>query len=212
MLATPQFYVMWILYAFAAGAGLMIISKIAKIVLVQGNLQAGFIFVAVLAVGNAAGRVVAGMLSDKLGRINTARIVFLFQAILMVLLTFATEGSALGSMAAFAVFSALLGFNYGANLSIFPSLTKDYFGLKNFGVNYGLVFTAWGVGGFVMPYICGRVFDATKAFTLSYYISAGLLLVAVALSFALKAPATEAEPEVVKASRVKLQLPISEMD
>jgi len=212
MLATPQFYVMWILYAFAAGAGLMIIGKLAKIVLVQGGWQNGFFFVAVMAVGNAIGRIVAGMMSDKLGRINTARIVFLFQAILMVLLTYATEGSALGSKVALAAFSALLGFNYGANLSIFPSLTKDYFGLKNFGVNYGFVFTAWGVGGFVMPYICGRVYDTTQSFVLSYYIAAGLLMVALAFSFALKAPATKAETEVDEQGKVKIQLPTSEMD
>jgi OFA family oxalate/formate antiporter-like MFS transporter len=212
MLATPQFYLLWILYAFAAGAGLMIVGKLAKIVLVQGNLQAGFIFVAVLAVGNAAGRVVAGMLSDKLGRINTARIVFLLQAIMMLLLTLAKPDSPLGSLPAFVVFSALLGFNYGANLSIFPSVTRDYFGIKNLGVNYGLVFTAWGVGGFVMPYICGRVYDATQSFVLSYYIAAGLLVVALAFSFALKAPATKAETEVAEQSKVKIQLPTSEMD
>lgn len=196
MLATPQFYLLWILYAFAAGAGLMIIGKLAKIVLVQGNLQAGFIFVAVLAVGNAAGRIIAGMLSDRFGRINTARIVFLFQAILMLLLTLAEADSLLGSLPAFAVFSALLGFNYGANLSIFPSVTRDYFGIKNLGINYGFVFTAWGVGGFVMPYISGLIFDSTKSFVLSYYIAAALLLVAIALSFALKAPVAKDQTRV----------------
>ncbi len=47
--------------------------------------------------------------------------------------------------------ATLIGFNYGANLSLFPSFTKDLWGLKSFGMNYGLVFTAWGVGGFVLP-------------------------------------------------------------
>ena len=185
MLATPQFYLVWVLYAFAAGAGLMIVGKLAKIVQLQGNLEAGFIFVAVLAVGNAAGRVAAGVMSDSLGRINTARIVFFFQAILIILLTFASADSALGTLAAFALFSALLGFNYGANLAIFPSITRDYFGIKNLGINYGLVFTAWGAGGFLLPYISGLVFDKTGAFTLAYYIAAALLVVAIVLSLSL---------------------------
>ena len=55
----------------------------------------------------------------------------------------------------------LIGANYGSNLSLFPSATKDYFGLKNFGVNYGFVFTAWGVAGLIMPWVNGRIKDAT---------------------------------------------------
>jgi hypothetical protein len=51
----------------------------------------------------------------------------------------------LTDMAAFIAISMLLGFNYGSCLSVFPSAVKDNFGLKNFGVNYGLVFT-WGGG------------------------------------------------------------------
>jgi len=46
--------------------------------------------------------------------------------------------------------ATLIGFNYGANLSLFPSFTKDLWGLKSFGVNYGILFTAWGVGGFAL--------------------------------------------------------------
>jgi OFA family oxalate/formate antiporter-like MFS transporter len=188
VLTTPQFYVLWLMYAAAAGAGLMIIGKLAKIAAVQGGLEAGFILVAVLAVGNASGRVVAGLMSDRLGRATTMRIIFLFQAALMLALTQAKGGGALGTMPAFVALSALLGFNYGANLSIFPSVTKDFFGMKNFGVNYGLVFTAWGVGGFVLPYVSGLVFDRTGAFLYSYYIAAVLLVLATALSLALKPP------------------------
>ena len=35
--------------------------------------------------------------------------------------------------------ATLIGFNYGANLSLFPSFTKDLWGLKNFGMNYGIL-------------------------------------------------------------------------
>src|ERR1041385_7151978 len=49
------------------------------------------------------------------------------------------------------VMAALIGANYGANLSLFPSFTKDLWGLKSFGMNYGVLFTAWGVGGLVLP-------------------------------------------------------------
>ena len=150
ILRTPLFYLLWTMFAFAAGAGLMIIGNITTIAKL-GKIEAGFILVALLAVGNAAGRIVAGLLSDRIGRLWTMFIIFLFQAALMMVLR-----TGLADMTAFVVVSMLLGFNYGACLSVFPSAVKDNFGLKNFGINYGLVFTAWGVGGFIFPLPPGR--------------------------------------------------------
>ncbi len=183
MLRTPQFFLLWAMYAFAAGAGLMIIAQLAKIVAVQGGIQAGFVFVALLAVGNAGGRILAGVVSDRIGRPRTMLIFFVFQAVLMFVLR-SVQGEAL-----FGLMSVLLGLNYGANLSLFPSATKDYFGLKNFGVNYGWVFTAWGVGGLVFPMVSGRVFDVSGNFNLAYLIAGACLIVSAALSLALRPPA-----------------------
>jgi hypothetical protein len=66
------------------------------------------------------------------------------------------------------VASMLIGFNYGANLSVFPSATKDYFGLRNFGVNYGFISTAWGVGGVAGPLLAGTIADSTGSYELAY--------------------------------------------
>ena len=191
MLKTPQFILLWIMYVFGAGAGLMIIGKLAKIVDLQAGIKAGFIFVAMLAVGNAGGRVIAGVLSDKIGRTWTMFAVFIFQAILMFLLR------GLDTYGTLFVASVLIGFNYGANLSVFPSATKDYFGLKNFGVNYGFVFTAWGVGGILGPVLSGQIFDAYKNFNNAYLIAAICLLVAACLTFFTRAPKTKAEEKVL---------------
>ena len=182
MLRTRQFYLLWVMYVFAAGAGLMIIGKLVKMVELQTGSKAGFILVALLAVGNASGRVVAGVLSDRVGRTRTMLAVFLFQALLMFLLR------GVDDLPLFVVLSMLLGFNYGANLSVFPSVTKDWYGLKNFGVNYGLVFTAWGVGGLLLPLVSGKVFDATGRFDLAYTIAGALLLVAAALTLVTRPP------------------------
>jgi len=187
MLRTPQFYLLWIMFVFGAGTGLMIIGKLAKIVDLQAGIKAGFVFVALLAVGNAGGRVIAGVLSDKIGRTWTMFSVFVFQAVLMFLLR------ALDTYAALIVASVLIGFNYGANLSVFPSATKDYFGLKNFGVNYGFVFTAWGVGGSLGPLLCGYIYDTSKNFNGAYTIAAICLLIAAGLTFVTRAPTAGAK-------------------
>lgn len=206
MLGTWQFYLLWFLYACGAGAGLMIISKLAKIGQQQAGIEWGFVLVASLAVGNGAGRILAGWLSDTLGRQRTMLVCFLLQAALMIALTLASPGSLLGTVGAMAVISALIGANYGANLALFPSVTKDYYGLKNFGVNYGLVFTAWGVGGFVLSQLQGWLYDAFQTFAYSCYVAAGLLVLAAVLSLILRPPAGAAvvqappvpEPELAR--------------
>jgi OFA family oxalate/formate antiporter-like MFS transporter len=128
------------------------------------------------------------MASDKIGRKASFLLAFVLQAGLIVALSQTREGSFLASTFPLAVLSALIGANYGANLALFPSVTKDYYGLKNFGVNYGLVFTAWGMGGFMLALLAGRVFDQSGSFVSAYYFSAVLLIAAAAMTLVLKPP------------------------
>ena len=83
--------------------------------------------------------------------------------------------------------AALIGANYGANLSLFPSYTKDLWGLKSFGMNYGVLFTAWGVGGLVLPRLQQMLTAKSGGSYNSSFITAGvLLLVGAALTLLLK--------------------------
>ena len=183
MMSTPQFWMLWTMYALAAGAGLMIIGNLKGIADLQTGTKAGFIFVALLAVGNAGGRVAAGILTDRLGSRLTMTIVFMLQAGLLFSL------GSVSSFTAFLVVAMLIGANYGANLAIFPTVTKGWFGVKNLGVNYGLVFTAWGFGGLVLTPLAGKVVDMTGTFTTAYLIAGGGLVVASVLALIVKAPA-----------------------
>ncbi len=184
MLRTRAFYLLYIEYTFAALAGLMIIGHLARIIAVQtgGAVQTGFVFVASMAVFNALGRLLAGMLSDKLGRLRTLLCVCLSQAAVML----AFPG--LDGMAGFFAGSAVVGFSYGACLALFPATVADYWGAKNFGLNYGILFTAWGLGGVFGPLLAGRIADATGSYTLAYYIAAGLMLAAAALTTITRKP------------------------
>ena len=188
MLRTWQFYVLWFMYLCGAGAGLMIISKLKTIGTDQTSISQTFILVAACAVGNGLGRIVLGMLSDKIGRRQTLFLCFLVQAGLMIVLSQVTKGSAMDNLWLMVLLAALIGANYGANLAIFPSITKGYYGIKNFGVNYGLLFTSWGVGGFLLSLLVGRVKDIFGSFVWAYYISAGLLVLAALVTFAVNKP------------------------
>jgi len=181
MLGTPQFYMLWLMFAFNAGAGLMVIGKLAKLVEVQTGFKAGFILVALLAIGNAGGRLLAGTLSDKFGRTRILQVFTLFQAALMFLTPMIDNTIIL------VLFSMCIGMNYGSNLALFPSITKDFFGLKNFGVNYGLIFTAWGVGS-LMTLVAGKMYDLYQSFEIALYLAGAFLLVTLVLSFILSKP------------------------
>lgn len=185
MMKTPQFYLLWLMFGFGSFAGLMVIGSLAKMAVVQNpTTTLAPIFVAILAAGNAGGRIAAGFLSDKLGRTRTILLVALGQAMVLYLFTYFTTDIML------AIGSASVGAFYGANLALFPSTTADYFGTKNLGVNYGLVFTSWGVGGVFGGMVAGKVFDLTKTYYTSFMIAAGICVFQAVLTFITKPPKT----------------------
>jgi MFS family permease len=190
MLQTGSFYKLWFMYFVGAGAALIIIGGVAGMAKKSmGDLA--WIVVALMAVGNAGGRIVAGAVSDKIGRTWTLLIMMSFQAVVIFSLLFIGETQALLLVVA----ATLIGFNYGTNLSLFPSATKDYFGLKNFGINYGLVFSAWGIGGFIFPRISQMIVAQTGS-PQAAYIMCVILLMASSL-MALMTNAPESIPEDV---------------
>ena len=202
MVKTPQFYLLWIMYAFAAFAGLMMIGVIAKVAPLQlspedfakmaltGLLAGASLLVVALAIGNGFGRPIIGIVSDKIGRVPSMIIVFLAQAALVGFLL--PNAHTLNLLL---LWSLLIGAMYGANLTLFPAATYDFFGTKNGGVNYGLVFTAWGVGGALGNYAIGWIYDLSgkTSFNNAYYLAAGLLVVAAVLAFTVKEPHHAAE-------------------
>jgi OFA family oxalate/formate antiporter-like MFS transporter len=66
---------------------------------------------------------------------------------------------------------------YGTQLSVFASTTADFYGTRNLGINYGLLFTAWGVAGILGPQIAGRVFDSSGDYRYAFYSAAALAIV-----------------------------------
>lgn len=180
MVKTFAFYKLWIMYAFTASAGLMIIGHLVVIASKQAQWEKGFYLVVLLAIFNTAGRIIAGIFADKYGHVRTMRIIFLMQAVNMLLF------SLYRSPLTLAIGAALTGLSYGALFSVFPAVTADYYGTKNLGVNYGLVFTAWGFAGVIGPLLAGRILDTTGSYQLSYILSAVLLILASVFTLRIK--------------------------
>jgi MFS transporter, OFA family, oxalate/formate antiporter len=187
MLSTPTFYLLWIAFCLGTTAGLMTISQLVPFATSAGlGANIATIALVVAAVGNAGGRILSGAMSDRFGRLATLRIMVLLSAIAMPSLFLWRQEAVL-----FWTFVTLVYWCYGTQLSVFASTTADFFGTKNFGMNYGVLFTAWGVAGIIGPLIAGRVYDTFGDYRYAFFGTAGLALVALASLSLAKPPAPQ---------------------
>lgn len=180
-----RFYTLWACFFIGAGAGLMVIGS-AKGLATASLGELAFLVVVIMSVGNAAGRLVAGVVSDKIGRANTLLIMLVFQAALMFAAIPGLSGD--GSPLVVVLLVTFMVFNYGTNLSLFPSFAKDYWGMKNFGMNYGILFSAWGIGAAVLVRVSEMLRVKTGSFTTSFAVAGVMLLVGAMLSLSLRQP------------------------
>jgi len=174
MLRTRQFYQLWIAYCLGATAGQMAISQLIPFARSAGlGAAAATLALPVTAAGNAGGRILSGWLSDGLGRLPTLRIMVLTSAVAMPALFLWREQAVL-----FFVLAAAVYWCYGTQLSVFASTTADFYGTRNLGLNYGILFTAWGAAGILGPSIGGRVFDTFGDYRYAFYAAGGLAIIA----------------------------------
>lgn len=192
-LRTPQMYGLWILLFLNVTAGILIISNAAPIYTELTGAtpaQAGQVY-GVLAVFNGLGRFFWGTVSDRLGRQLTYTVMYLIQALIFFLMAHT------GGFVAVGTYFAIVLLCYGGGFGVMPSFNADFFGTRYLGQNYGIILTAWGVGGVVGPVIAARVKDATGTYAGALVPVAVMLLVAAAIPFFVKKPA--AQPSTVPA-------------
>jgi OFA family oxalate/formate antiporter-like MFS transporter len=182
MLRTPTFYLMWVGYALGCSAGLMVISQLVPFAKSVGIAAAALstMTLVVGALGNASGRILSGWMSDRLGRINVLRTMIAISAVAMPALYAAGGNVALLYSAVFIVYWC-----YGTQLSVNGAAAADFWGTKNAGINYGILFTAWGVAGIIGPRIGAVLYDRYHDYQAAFYTAA--VLAGVALLFELGA-------------------------
>jgi len=195
MLRTPTFYALWVAYCLGATAGLMVISQLVPFARAAGLTAAAATFaITIGAVGNAAGRILSGWLSDTLGRLTTLRMMVLLSAVAMPI-WFGVRAE----ITLFYLLAVVVYWCYGTQLSVFASTAADFYGTRNLGMNYGLLFTSWGVAGILGPIIGAQVFDAFGDYRYAFYAAGALALVSFG-ALALARPPHLATPAVAPAS------------
>ena len=182
MLRTPQFYQLWLMFIMAAAAGLMMIMHLSIIAKEQAHVDAwGFWLIAIVALCNTLGRLLGGALSDRIGRTRTMVLVFVLQGLNMLAFSHYTTRELMIFGAAFT------GLCYGPLFTLFPATTAELYGVRNLGVNYGLMFTAFGVAGVTGPYLLGgQMRDHSGSYNSSFLVSAMLLFGAAVLALTVK--------------------------
>jgi MFS transporter, OFA family, oxalate/formate antiporter len=184
MLATPTFYLMWVAYCLGTTAGQMAISQLVPFAGLAGlGALAATLVLPVSALGNAGGRILSGWMSDRFGRLPTLKTMILISAVAMPALVLWREQPAL-----FFILVAVVYWCYGTQLSVFASTTADFYGTRNLGLNYGVLFTAWGAAGILGPAIAGRAFDRFGDYRVAFFSAGVLALVALASLAMAKAP------------------------
>jgi len=194
MMGTPTFAALWIAYCLGTTAGQMMISQLVPFMRSVGlTPEAAAFAITIAAFGNAGGRILSGALSDSLGRLTTLKVMVVGSLLVMSAL-----GMGVSQILALYALVAAGYWCYGTQLSVFASTTADFYGTRYLGMNYGALFTAWGVAGIVGPFIAARVYQTTGSYSYAFYGAAGLALIAfVSLSFArppLATPAPALEP------------------
>lgn len=176
MLRTPQFYLVFLTFAVSAGAGLMSIGlmKLYPMEALQAegysateaSAIAGTAMAVFFSLANGAGRIAWGTLSDWIGRRRSVTVMTATQALFLFAFT-----SMAGNEYLLYLGAMLIGFNFGGNFALFPTVTADLFGTDRVGQNYPFVFLSYGVGGVVGPLLGGMLGDMGN-FPLAFSICA----------------------------------------
>lgn len=183
VLKTWQFYALVMMFVLTTQSGLLIIANANGLMMKTAKdlpffMANAWILVSFGGLVNAFGRVGTGWYSDKIGRMNAYTINCGISAICMFLLPFVIAQKSV--LLLFLVVG--VGYwQYGGGLALLPSFTADFYGPKNLGINYGMVFFGWGVGVF-MARIGGTIEDITGSLDYAFYLSGVLLVFAVILS------------------------------
>ncbi|SDL34213.1 Cyanate permease [Maridesulfovibrio ferrireducens] len=164
MLKTPQFLLIFITFTFSAAAGLMSIGlmklypmealQAQGLSAAESSAIAGTAMAVFFSLSNGLGRIAWGTASDKLGRKMSILLMTAIQGLTLLAFT-----SMAGHEYLLYLGATIIGFNFGGNFALFPTMTADTFGTKNVGQNYPYIFLAYGVGGMFGPMLGGKLGD-----------------------------------------------------
>ena len=189
MVKTAQFFALVFMFIGSSQSGVLIIANATPILTnaakgVAFLVANAFLLASYGGLVNASGRVTTGLYSDKIGRTNAYTVNCIVSAACLFMMPAIIKS---GNIFLLFLAVGIAYWQYGGGLALLPSFTADFFGPKNLGFNYGLVFIGWGIAFFV-PQAAGYIKDATGSMNIAFYLSGVFLLVAVVVARMTKRP------------------------
>jgi len=176
----PSFKILWALVGLTSGVGMMFIGHLVQIAETNFQVGWGYILVSLFAATNASSRLIGGAICDRLGYLGNMKVALLMMVAAMLLYL-----SGLG-WPALVLGTFFLGLSYGSLYTSYPNAVAELFGLENFGISYGMVFTALGIVGSLGPMVSAFLVDITTSYNLSFIIGLAATLVCFFLVAKLK--------------------------
>lgn len=184
MFRVPQIIMLWLMFWVTTGIGVTFVTHLDTMARVQASFGLGYVLVALFAFFNAVGRITAGLVTDRIGPKRAMSLDFSITLLALVLLLQVSSPFSLGFIV------SILGLAYGGLYALFPAAIAAYFGEKDLGLIYGLIFTALGAGG-LFPLITGYLFDRQGDFFGAYIVLVIACVAVLLLSFFLNKPIEE---------------------
>ncbi len=177
----PQYWMLALMFLTACMSGLYVIG-VAKDIgegMVHLSAQTAANAVTVLAIANLSGRLILGVLSDKMARIRVITLAQIVSLMGMSILLFTHMNET-----TFFLSLACVAFSFGGTITVFPSLVSDFFGLNNLTKNYGLIYLGFGIGSVLGSLVA----SAFGGFTVTFSLIMTLLVISLALSLSIRLP------------------------
>jgi OFA family oxalate/formate antiporter-like MFS transporter len=198
MLATKEVYFLFIMFFTACMSGLYLISIVKDIgVQLAGlNVAVAANAVAMIAIFNTVGRLILGSLSDKVSRLKVIASTFFITAIAVLTLSFVQL-----NYGVFFICVAAIAFCFGGNITVFPAIVGDFFGLKNHSKNYGIVYQGFGLGALAGSFIAAFL----GGFKPTFIVIGTLCVLSLIIAIFIKPPNhSKRENELEDISKAKL--------
>lgn len=179
MLKTKEAYALFAIFFTACMSGLYLIG-IAKDMGVQlAGLDpvVAANAVAMIAIFNTAGRIVLGALSDKFGRLKVVTFSLIVTAAAVFILSVVPLNYGI-----FFDCVASIAFCFGGNVTVFPAIVGEFFGIRNQTKNYGVIYQGFGIGALSGSVIASLV----GGFKPTFMVIGGLCIVSIVLAFAIQ--------------------------
>lgn len=154
MLRTKEAYLLFIMFFTACMSGLYLIGIVKDIGVQLAGLKPSVAAnaVAMVAIFNTSGRIILGALSDKVGRLKVILFTFIVTAISVSVLSFMHLNYGI-----FFACVAGIAFCFGGNITVFPTIVGEFFGMKNHSKNYGIIYQGFGFGALLGSVIAALV-------------------------------------------------------